>query len=42
MTSDEKLTILFTLQDAIKRLQWVEEQLCEDDEGEGEVEQDKV
>lgn len=29
---DEYAVILFTLQDAIRRLQWIEEQLCEEED----------
>ena len=36
LPGDIRELILFALQDVIKRIAWIEEQLCEEDEPEGE------
>jgi hypothetical protein len=38
LSGDLRELILFTLQDTMKRLAWIEEQLCEEEESEGETE----
>lgn len=38
LPADTRELVLFTLQDVMKRLAWIEETLCEEDEPEGEEE----